>query len=68
MSAPHLEIRRNGSDGFAVALSSPNADLGALFPPSPFPDHGGALYAARSMASAAGWRVIDRTVPIGAGA
>lgn len=65
---PHLEIRRNGPDGFAVALSSPGAGLDALLPPSPFPDHGGALYAARSMASTAGWRVVDRTGPIGAGA
>lgn len=68
MSAPHLEIRRNGPDGFAVALSSPSAALDALFPPSPFPDHGRALYAARSMASAAGWKVIDHTGPIGASA
>ena len=68
MIAPHIEVRRHGPHGFAVALSSPSAAMDALFPPSPFPDHGGALYAARSMASAAGWRVIDRTVPIGAGA
>lgn len=68
MIAPHVEVRRNGLDGYAVALSSPSATMDALFPPSPFPDHVGALYAARSMASAAGWRVVDRTVPIGAGA
>lgn len=68
MTAPHLEIRRNGPDGFAVALSSPSAAVDAMFPPSPFPDHGRAVHAARSMASAAGWKVIDRTRPIGASA
>lgn len=68
MIAPHIEVRRNGPDGFAVALSSPSAALDALFPPSPYPDHGRAVYAARSMASAAGWRVIDRTAPIEASA
>lgn len=66
MSAPHLEIRRNGPHGFAVALSSPSAAFDAMFPPSPFPDHGRATYAARCLASAAGWRVVDRTGPIGA--
>lgn len=65
---PHIEVRRDGPSGFAVAVSSPSADLDALFPPSLFPDHGRALYAARSMASAAGWRIVDRTMPIGAAA
>ena len=68
MTAPHLEIRRNGPDGFAVALTSPNVDLHAMFPPLPYPDHDRALYAAQSAASAAGWRVVDRTGPIGEGA
>lgn len=66
MTTPHLEIRRHGRDGFAVAIASRSGALDSLLPPSPFTDHGRALYAARSMASAAGWRVIDRTVPIGA--
>lgn len=66
MTAPHIEVRRHGALGFAVALSSRSAALDALFPPSPFPDHGRAIYAARSMANAAGWKVIDRTDQIGA--
>lgn len=66
MTAPHIEVRRHGPHGFAIALSSPSAALDALCLPSPFPDHGRALYAARSMASAAGWKVIDRTDQIGA--
>lgn len=68
MIAPHVEVRRDGPHGFAVALSSPSAALNALFAPSPFPDHGRAIHAAQSMASAAGWRVVDRTGPIEAGA
>jgi len=68
MNRPHIEIRRNGPNGFAVAISSRGGVLDGLLPPSPFSDHGRAVYAAMELGMAAGWRVIDRTVPTGAGA
>lgn len=66
--SPHVEVRRDGSNGYAVAISSRGGALEALLPPSHFPDHGRAFYAARELGEAAGWRVIDRTVQIGASA
>lgn len=68
MTAPHLEIRRNGPSGFAVAISSRGGVLDGLLPPSPFSDHARAVYAAMELGAAAGWSVIDRTVPIGTSA
>jgi hypothetical protein len=65
---PHVEIRRDGPSGFAVAIASRSCALDHLLPPSPFSDHGRAAYAARELGAAAGWLVIDRTVPIGASA
>lgn len=65
---PHIEVRRSSTGGFAVAISSRGGALDGLLPPSPFNDHGRAVYAARSLGIAAGWTVIDRTVPIGASA
>lgn len=61
MTAPHVEIRRNGRAGFAVALSSIGGALDDIIPPLPFPDHGRASYAAMTLGRAAGWPVIDRT-------
>lgn len=65
---PHVEIRRDGPSGFAVAIASRRGALDHLLPPSPFADHDRAVYAARELGEAAGWRVIDRTLTIGAGA
>lgn len=65
---PHVEIRRDGPSGFAVAIASRSAALNGLLPPTPFADHGRAVYAARELGEAAGWRVIDRAAPIGASA
>lgn len=66
--SPHVEVRRDGSNGYAVAISSRGGALDGLLPPSPFADHDRAVYAARELGEAAGWRVIDRTVPIGVSA
>jgi hypothetical protein len=65
---PHVEIRRDGPRGFAVAISSRGGALDALLPPTPFADHGHAVFAAMELGMAAGWQVNDRTVPIGASA
>lgn len=59
----HIEVRRDGPSGFAVAISSRGGALDELLPPLPFADHGRAVYAARSLGIAAGWPVIDRTTP-----
>lgn len=61
MTAPRIEIRRDGRSGFAVALSSIGGALDGLIPPLPFPDHGRASYAAVTLGLAAGWPVVDRT-------
>jgi hypothetical protein len=61
MTAPYVEIRRNGRSGFAVALASIGGALESLIPPLPYPDHGRASYAARALGAAVGWPVIDRT-------
>lgn len=58
---PHIEIRRDGPRGFAVAIASRGGTLERLFAPQPFPDHGRAIYAAQSLGIAAGWPVVDRT-------
>ncbi len=57
----HIEIRRDGRSGFAVALASMGGALESLIPPLPYPDHGRASYAARALGAAANWPVIDRT-------
>lgn len=61
MIRPHVEIRRDGRSGFAVALSSTDGALDGIIPPLPFPDHGRASYAAVTLGRAAGWPVVDRT-------
>lgn len=63
----HIEVRRDGPSGFAVAISSRGGALDGILPPSPFTDHGRAVYAAQTLGIAAGWPVIDRTSPAGAG-
>lgn len=61
MIRPHVEIRRDGRSGFAVALASMGGALESLIPPLPYPDHGRASYAARALGVAVGWPVVDRT-------
>lgn len=58
--SPQIEVRTDRCGGFEVAISSPSTGFeGPLFP-SHHPNHGAALYAARLVSEATGWRVMDR--------
>jgi len=60
MTPPQIEVRTDRRGGFEVAISSPGGAVDELLTPSHHPDHGAAIYAARLVSEATGWRVLDR--------
>lgn len=60
MTPPQIEVRTDRRGGFEVAISSPGSAADELLRHSHYPYHGAAIYAARLVSEATGWRIIDR--------